>query len=83
MPICYVCMLSRSIRWLDRCIKAHKKPDKQNLFGIVQGGLDPALRTVCANGRTGSTLKHLPQLLWYLVVLYTLYLTEVSSLVRG
>jgi len=30
----------RSIRWLDRCIKAHKRPNEQNLFGIVQGGLD-------------------------------------------
>jgi hypothetical protein len=25
---------------------AHKKPDVQNLFGIVQGGLDPVLRWV-------------------------------------
>ena len=30
----------RTIRWLDRCIVAHSKPDKQNLFAIVQGGLD-------------------------------------------
>jgi tRNA-guanine transglycosylase len=30
----------RSVRWLDRCIAAHSKPQKQNLFGIVQGGLD-------------------------------------------
>jgi len=30
----------RSIRWLDRCIKAHSRPNEQNLFGIVQGGLD-------------------------------------------
>ena len=30
----------RSVRWLDRCIAAHKKPDQQNLFAIVQGGLD-------------------------------------------
>jgi queuine tRNA-ribosyltransferase catalytic subunit len=39
--------MERTIRWLDRCIKAHKKPfiflffkkkrDEQNLFGIVQG----------------------------------------------
>ncbi|KAI0241518.1 Queuine tRNA-ribosyltransferase catalytic subunit 1 [Lamellibrachia satsuma] len=41
--------MHRSIRWLDRCIKAHKRPDKQNLFGIVQGGLDAELRTECAN----------------------------------
>ncbi|ETL88238.1 queuine tRNA-ribosyltransferase [Phytophthora nicotianae] len=30
----------RTVRWLDRCIQAHAHPDKQNLFGIVQGGLD-------------------------------------------
>lgn len=30
----------RSVRWLDRCIKAHSRPMTQNLFGIVQGGLD-------------------------------------------
>jgi queuine tRNA-ribosyltransferase catalytic subunit len=30
----------RSIRWLDRCIAAHKRPAEQNLFAIVQGGLD-------------------------------------------
>lgn len=34
----------RTIRWLDRCIAAHKNPQKQNLFAIVQGGLDPELR---------------------------------------
>ncbi|CAG8476351.1 6223_t:CDS:2 [Acaulospora morrowiae] len=37
----------RSIRWLDRCIAAHKKPDSQNLFAIIQGGLDPDLRRKC------------------------------------
>eukprot|EP00494_Astrolonche_serrata_P024501 UN24760 len=37
----------RTIRWIDRCIKAHKKPDKQNLFGIIQGGLDEKLRDHC------------------------------------
>eukprot|EP00834_Sanchytrium_tribonematis_P002177 NODE_62_length_26495_cov_0.832853.p9 type:complete len:379 gc:universal NODE_62_length_26495_cov_0.832853:21489-20353(-) len=30
----------RSIRWLDRCIKAHKHPEKQSLFPIIQGGLN-------------------------------------------
>lgn len=40
----------RSIRWLDRCIKAHKKTKTQNLFAIVQGGLDPQLRTACVKG---------------------------------
>lgn len=37
----------RSIRWLDRCIAAHKNPDTQNLFAIIQGGLDPELRKIC------------------------------------
>ena len=34
----------RTIRWLDRCIAAHQRPTEQNLFAIVQGGLDPDLR---------------------------------------
>lgn len=25
-------------------LTAHKRPNEQNLFGIVQGGLDPVLR---------------------------------------
>lgn len=37
----------RSIRWLDRCINAHKKADRQNLFAIIQGGLDLNLRKLC------------------------------------
>jgi queuine tRNA-ribosyltransferase catalytic subunit len=37
----------RSIRWLDRCIAAHKHPDRQNLFAIIQGGLDEDLRRRC------------------------------------
>ncbi|CAD5114432.1 DgyrCDS3564 [Dimorphilus gyrociliatus] len=40
--------MHRSIRWLDRCIKAHKKTETQNLFAIVQGGLNPELRRQCA-----------------------------------
>jgi queuine tRNA-ribosyltransferase len=39
--------MSRSIRWLDRCIAAHKYPDRQNLFAIIQGGLDEDLRRQC------------------------------------
>ncbi|XP_062979093.1 queuine tRNA-ribosyltransferase catalytic subunit 1 [Elgaria multicarinata webbii] len=42
----------RSIRWLDRCIAAHNKPSQQNLFAIIQGGLDPALRTKCLEEMT-------------------------------
>lgn len=37
----------RSVRWLDRCIAAHKKPESQNLFCIIQGGLDLDLRKQC------------------------------------
>lgn len=37
----------RSIRWLDRCIAAHKKPNTQNLFCIIQGGLDLDMRREC------------------------------------
>ena len=39
--------MERSIRWLDRCIAAHKHPDRQNLFCIIQGGLDLRLREIC------------------------------------
>ncbi|EKX51466.1 hypothetical protein GUITHDRAFT_85003 [Guillardia theta CCMP2712] len=41
--------MHRTLRWIDRCIAAHKKPDKQNLFGIVQGGLDLDLRATCCH----------------------------------
>ncbi|GKA54368.1 metal tolerance protein C4 [Tanacetum coccineum] len=30
--------------------RAHKRPKEQNLFGIVQGGLDPILRDTCVRG---------------------------------
>jgi queuine tRNA-ribosyltransferase catalytic subunit len=39
--------MERSVRWLDRCIAAHANPGTQNLFCIVQGGLDPAMRREC------------------------------------
>jgi hypothetical protein len=44
--------MQRSIRWLDRCIEFHEKSgksDTQNLFAIVQGGLDTVLRDQCLN----------------------------------
>ena len=37
----------RSIRWLDRCFAAHSRPSEQNLFPIIQGGLDLRLRKIC------------------------------------
>ncbi|KAJ7579169.1 tRNA-guanine(15) transglycosylase-like protein [Mycena floridula] len=42
--------MGRSVRWLDRCIEQHEtsgKQDVQNLFAIVQGGLDTDLRDRC------------------------------------
>ncbi|OBS20919.1 hypothetical protein FPOA_07259 [Fusarium poae] len=39
--------MERSVRWLDRCITAHKKPESQNLFCIIQGGLDLEMRREC------------------------------------
>nr|GAT56316.1 predicted protein [Mycena chlorophos] len=40
----------RSVRWLDRCIAFHEasgRQSTQNLFAIVQGGLDLELRGCC------------------------------------
>ena len=39
--------VDRTIRWARQCKDAHHKQD-QMLFGIVQGGIDPALREYCA-----------------------------------
>ncbi|MBM7097814.1 tRNA guanosine(34) transglycosylase Tgt [Bacillus sp. H-16] len=30
--------VERTTRWAERCLKAHKRPGEQGLFGIVQGG---------------------------------------------
>lgn len=41
--------LHRSIRWYDRCKKVHDQSDRcqvQNLFPIIQGGLDTDLRHI-------------------------------------
>ncbi len=38
----------RSVRWLDRCLAVHEPfREKQNLFAIVQGGLNAELRVRC------------------------------------
>lgn len=59
--------MHRSIRWLDRCVAANKNPDKQNLFAIIQGGLNADLRKACLDGKTFlsgdhafTTFGHLP-----------------------
>ena len=35
-------------RWAERCLKAHKRPEDQALFGIVQGGEFEDLRRISA-----------------------------------
>ena len=37
----------RSVRWLDRCLSS-EIGENQNIFPIVQGGLDPAPRIKCS-----------------------------------
>lgn len=36
--------VERTSRWAERCLKAHKRPETQGLFGIVQGGEYEELR---------------------------------------
>jgi queuine tRNA-ribosyltransferase len=38
----------RTLAWLERCVRAHARPDAQALFGIVQGSVHPHLRESCA-----------------------------------
>lgn len=39
--------MERTLRWAERCLAAHERPD-QGLFGIIQGGVDPDLRVLSA-----------------------------------
>ena len=36
--------IDRTARWLERCVRAHDRTDRQALFGIIQGGTDESLR---------------------------------------
>ena len=38
----------RTIRWAERCLRAHARPKEQGLFAIVQGGMFPELRRMSA-----------------------------------
>lgn len=40
--------VARTTRWAERCLKAHRRPHDQALFGIVQGGMYPDLRRISA-----------------------------------
>lgn len=42
-PKRFVLATHRTLRWYDRCYEAHSRKDTQNLFPIVQGGLDSSL----------------------------------------
>jgi queuine tRNA-ribosyltransferase len=51
----------RTLRWLDRCVRAHARSADQALFGIVQGGTDLDLRRrsvegVCAHDLPGFAI---------------------------
>ena len=59
----------RSIRWLDRCIGAHARKSEQNLFPIVQGGLDCELRKISARGQLNFEVRH-PKLSLYFVEIF-------------
>lgn len=48
--------LERTTRWLERCKAAHKYPEKQALFGIVQGGMYRELREQSAKEITAIDL---------------------------
>lgn len=60
----------RTLRWYDRCHKAHAKKQTQNLFPIVQGALDTkegGLREVCLAG-----FRHRQETLNYIVPGYAI-----------
>ncbi len=48
--------MERTHRWLERCLDWHEAhgPDDQLVYGIVQGGTDPELRTVSVEAIAGS-----------------------------
>ena len=70
----------RSDRWAERSLTAHTRPD-QAIFGIIQGGLDPALRSkstgvvaglpfdgICIGGLAGDETAHQREITLELVV---------------
>lgn len=60
----------RTLRWYDRCYAAHAKKDTQNLFPIVQGGLDTGLgglREQCLAGFRHRELELLYQIPGYAI----------------
>lgn len=41
--------IERTTRWAKRCVEAHRRPDEQGLFAIVQGGIYEDLREKSLN----------------------------------
>lgn len=53
--------MRRTTAWLDRCLAARRRPAEVALYGIVQGAIDPALRTahveeICARPCDGFAI---------------------------
>jgi queuine tRNA-ribosyltransferase len=48
--------MERTHRWLERCLDWHEEhgPDDQLVYGIIQGGTDPELRTISVPTVAGS-----------------------------
>ena len=67
--------MKRSIRWLDRCVAAHARPTEQNLFAIIQGGLDPELRRICVEGNSKACL--ILQSLLSLIIIVIIIITII------
>ena len=45
-------LVERNVRWAERCLAAHSRPD-QALFGIIQGGVDRQSRRESARATAG------------------------------
>jgi len=48
--------VERTLRWAERCVRAHARPGEQALFGIVQGSVYPELRERCARALAAMDL---------------------------
>lgn len=46
----------RTLKWMERCLRAHARPADQALFGIVQGSVYTGLRHECARALVGLDL---------------------------
>lgn len=80
--------MERTTRWAERCLKAHKRPHDQALFGIVQGGMYRDLREQSARDITsldfpgyaiGGLSVGEPHQLMYEVLDYTVSLLPANK----